>query len=198
MDVKFPLAGYLRYLEAARRRTANGDEGLPERRPPARPRGHFARYIDPTAGTLDYVLVFIPNEQVYGFIHEHEATIAESALEKRVVLCSPLTLFAVLVVIRQSVDSVRMEEHANEILAALGAFRREWGKYQDAVLKVAGDSRRRSVPTKNSAGRACANWNASSTRWNNCGRGPGSDAGAELESGDAPEAFSARVDPTRR
>ena len=51
-------------------------------------------------------------------------------------LCSPLTLFAVLAVIRQSVESVRLEQHANEILGALGGFQREWEKYQESVEKL--------------------------------------------------------------
>ena len=138
MDVKFPLAGYLRYLEAADEaaRAIATKQFLSD----VRQRIHEVTtrdYIDPAAGTLDYMLVFIPNEQVYGFIHEQDAAIAEEALQRRVVLCSPLTLFAVPAVIRQSVESVRLEQHANEILGALGAFQREWAKYQESVDKVA-------------------------------------------------------------
>ena len=196
MDVKFPLAGYLRYLEAgteADRETATSDFLRDVRQ---RVREVTTRdYIDPTAGTLDYVLVFIPNEQVYGFIHQHDATIAQSALERRVVLCSPLTLFAVLAVIRQSVESVRLEEHAHEILAALDAFQREWGKYQDAVETVG----RRITSAQTAYG------DLSGTRTRQLERQldkvkqlraqTGIDAGAELASGDAPEELPARVDP---
>ena len=132
-------------------------------------------YINTAQGTLDYVLVFIPNEQVYGFIHEHDATIADSALEKRVVLCSPLTLFAVLAVIRQSVESVRLEERAHEILGALGAFEREWGKYHEAVLKLGRGLTTTQRAYEDLSGHAYASNGApGSTRWNNCGRGPGS------------------------
>lgn len=137
MDVKFPLAGYLRYLEAPgeSERLSATRQFLSDVR--QRVREVTTRdYIDPASGTLDYVLVFIPNEQVYGFIHEQDAAIAEEALQRRVVLCSPLTLFAVLAVIRQSVESMRLEQHANEILGALGAFQREWEKYQQSVEKV--------------------------------------------------------------
>ena len=61
-------------------------------------------YVEPGA-TVDYVLLFIPNESVYGFIHEHDPTLIDEALRQRVVLCSPFTLFAVLAVVRQAVDS---------------------------------------------------------------------------------------------
>ena len=137
MDVKFPLAGYLRYLDAA----AEVERGAALRQFLSDVRQRIREvatrdYIDTAAGTLDYMLVFIPNEQVYAFIHEQDAAIAEEALRQRVVLCSPLTLFAVLAVIRQSVETVRLEQHANEILAAIGAFQQEWANYQRAVEKV--------------------------------------------------------------
>ena len=196
MDVKFPLAGYLRYLEAgtdADRATATTAFLRDVRQRIREVTGRD--YINTEQGTLDYVLVFIPNEQVYGFIHQHDATIAQSALERRVVLCSPLTLFAVLAVIRQSVESVRLEEHAHEILGALDAFQREWGKYQDAVETVG----RRITSAQNAYG------DLSGTRTRQLERQldkvkqlraqTGIDAGAELAGGDAPEELPARVDP---
>ena len=59
--------------------------------------------------TLDYVLLFIPNESVYSFMHEHDPGLIDAALAQRVVLCSPFTLFAMLAVIRQAMDSFRLE-----------------------------------------------------------------------------------------
>jgi len=139
MDVKFPLAGYLRYIEAASdpERDAARKQFLSDVR--ARLREVVTRgYIDPAAGTLDYVLVFIPNEQVYGFIHEHDPNVLDEALGMRVVLCSPITLFAVLAVIRQSVENFRLSEQTDRILSALGGFATQWEKYQDALGKLGG------------------------------------------------------------
>lgn len=139
MDVKFPLAGYLRYIEAATdpERDAARKQFLSDVR--ARLREVVTRgYIDPAAGTLDYVLVFIPNEQVYGFIHEHDPNVLDEALGMRVVLCSPITLFAVLAVIRQSVENFRLSEQTDRILSALGGFATQWEKYQEALGKLGG------------------------------------------------------------
>ena len=137
MDVKFPLAGYQRLLEApsAGERERATRQFLSDVR--QRIREVTTRdYIDPASGTLDYMLVFIPNEQVYGFIHEQDAAVLDDALIQRVVLCSPLTLFAVLAVIRQSVDNFQLSEQTDRILSALGAFAKQWGMYQEAVGKV--------------------------------------------------------------
>ena len=92
-------------------------------------------YIDPDT-TVDYVLAFIPNESVYSFIHEHDPEMVDFALTQRVVLCSPFTLFAVLAVIRQSMDAYRLERTSDEILTCLGGFTKEWEKFSDQVDKL--------------------------------------------------------------
>ncbi len=137
MDVKFPLAGYLRFLDADTdpERDIARKQFLSDVR--QRLREVTGReYIDTSNGTLDYVLVFIPNEQVYGFIHEQDPQILDEALAMRIVLCSPLTLFAVLAVIRQSVENFHLSEQTDRILGALGGFAKQWEKYQTSVDKV--------------------------------------------------------------
>ena len=137
MDVKFPLANYLKHLDAP-------DEPTRERYQAAFLRDVRNRikevttreYIDPAGGTVDYVLVFIPNEQIYGFIHEHDAAVLDDALRQKVVLCSPLTLYAILAVIRQAAETFRLEQASREILSLLGAFQREWIKYVELMAKM--------------------------------------------------------------
>lgn len=137
MDVKMPMAAFNRYLEAGddAARDAAAKEFLRDAK--QRIKEVTTRdYINPAEGTLDYTLVFIPNEQVYGFIHEQDASIVDFALENRVVICSPLTLFAVLAVIRQSTDNFRLEARTREIQDAISAFARQWQMYKDETQKV--------------------------------------------------------------
>ncbi len=127
MDVKFPLDNYLRYLEADSdiERQQYRNNFLRDVR--ARIKEITTRdYINPEQNTLDYVLLFIPNEQVYSFIQEQDPLIAEEALKNKVVICSPITLFAVLAVIRQAVDNFALEKISGEILTLLGAFKKQW------------------------------------------------------------------------
>ena len=134
MDVKFPLDNFLRVLGAesdVERQTAT-KQFLTDVR--ARITEVTNRdYIDPAAGTLDYLLVFIPNEQIYAFIHEHDPSLLDDALRQRVVLCSPFTLFAVLAVIRQAVENFRVAERTTEILSALGTFAQQWTRFRDTT-----------------------------------------------------------------
>jgi DNA recombination protein RmuC len=127
MDVKFPLDNYLRYLDAEsdleQRRFR--DDFLRDVR--AKVKELAARaYCDTTAEAVDCVLLFIPNEQLYGFVQEHDGALLDQALERKIVMCSPLTLFAVLAVVRQAVDSFRLERTTSEILDVLGTFSKQW------------------------------------------------------------------------
>jgi DNA recombination protein RmuC len=93
-------------------------------------------YVDPAANTVDCVLLFIPNEQVYGFIHEQDRALLDDALRDKVVFCSPLTLYAVLAVIRQAVDNFRLSQTTQEILGLLQGFEKQWSKFVDQMDKV--------------------------------------------------------------
>lgn len=146
MDVKFPLDNYLKFLDA---------KSEPER---AKYRTDFLRdvkarvkevatrdYINPEQNTVDSVLLFIPNEQIYAFIHEQDSAILDDGIRQGVVFCSPLTLFAVLAVIRKAVDNFSLEQTSNEILSLLGDFKKQWGEFLgklELVGKRIGDAQK--------------------------------------------------------
>jgi len=137
MDVKFPLANYLRAVEAdtdpARKQAV--DQFLKDVR--SRIREVATReYIDPAAGTVDYALVFIPNEEVYSFIHQHDPALMDDALRTRVVPCSPLSLYAVISVIRQASENFRFEQSSRRILDLLGEFHKQWKLYVEVMERL--------------------------------------------------------------
>ncbi len=130
MDVKFPFDNYMAWLEtpAGVEREKFCRSFLKDVR--ARIKEVASRdYIDPGQSTVDYALLFIPNEQVYSFIHEQEPGMIDEALERRVIFCSPVTLYAVLAVIRQAVDNFTLEETSKEILGLFGTFRKQWYEF---------------------------------------------------------------------
>jgi len=92
--------------------------------------------FDPAGGTVDCVLLFIPNEQVYAFIQEQDRSILDDALRDKVVFCSPLTLFAVLAVIRQAVDNFQLSRTSLEILERLQGFEKQWERFVEQMDKV--------------------------------------------------------------
>ena len=138
MDVKFPLDNYSRFVSA---------ETDPEREA-ARKQflADVKNHVKVLAGrsysekssdtTIDFVLLFIPNEAVYKFIHEEDSSIIDGALNKKLVICSPITLYAVLGVINQATKSFEIEKSAQELMVLLGKFESEWKKFVEQMAKV--------------------------------------------------------------
>lgn len=133
MDVKFPLDNYVRVLEAEadNERAACTKAFVKDVR--QRVREISTRAYAEGDEAIDTVLLFIPNESIYAFIHEHDTQLVDVALQQRVVLCSPFTLFSVLAVIRQSVDAFLVERTSDQILECLGGFGTQWRKFSDAL-----------------------------------------------------------------
>ena len=82
------------------------------------------------------MLLFLPNETLSGVHPRARPGALDDALGQKVVLCSPLTLFAFLGVIRQAFDNFMVEQTSDEILALLGAFGQQWGKYIESLETV--------------------------------------------------------------
>jgi DNA recombination protein RmuC len=136
MDVKFPIDNYLRHLDAdspleAEQAAKQFVRDVKQRVKELTRRG----YVN-AEHTIDFLILFIPNESVYAFIHEQDPALLDDAMAQKVVLCSPFTLFALLGVIRRAMDSFLVEQTSTEILRCLGGFSQQWGKLTDAIEKV--------------------------------------------------------------
>lgn len=123
MDAKFPLDNYIKMVntpEGLDRAAAMKEflKNVKERIKEIQNR----EYINPAENTLDFVLLFIPNEQVYGFIQENMPELMEEALKDKVVLCSPFTLYAMLSVIRQAHENFRYENDIRKIIGLIEQF----------------------------------------------------------------------------
>ncbi|MFH1824523.1 MAG: DNA recombination protein RmuC [Candidatus Firestonebacteria bacterium] len=130
MDVKFPLDNYLHYFEAGGETEMQNYKSQFLRDVRSRIKEVTTRdYINPEENTIDYMIVFIPNEQVYAFINENDRTILDDALKNKVVLCSPLTLYAILAVIRQAIDNFKMEKTASQVLVLLNTVSKQWTNF---------------------------------------------------------------------
>jgi DNA recombination protein RmuC len=137
MDVKFPLAHYEKYIET-------DDEGvmINEKKEFLKDvKNHIKaissrNYIDPSSGTLDYVLMFIPNESIYSFINQEDGSVIDFALKNKVLLCSPLTLYAILSLINQATQNFAIEERASDVMKLLRKFKDQWSKYVETIDKM--------------------------------------------------------------
>ena len=137
MDVKFPLDNYLRMMNA------EGDEEKEKfkndflKDVKARIKEIQNRsYINPQEQTLDYVILFIPNETVYGFVLENMPTMVDEALAQKVILCSPFSLYAVISIVRQSFDNFHFSRATRDMIKFVASFRKAYEKFKTRFVKL--------------------------------------------------------------
>ena len=138
MDVKFPLDKYAEHFSAEN----DSQRNVAKTEFVRAVKGHIDTlakrdYVNNAKEeALDYVLMFLPNESISGFVHEADPGLLDHALSKKVVLCSPLSLYSFLVVIRQATESFHTEQTAADIMVQINKFNGEWNKYVEAVDDV--------------------------------------------------------------
>lgn len=135
MDVKFPFDNYKKYCDCDNDFERQQYKNQFMKDVKNKIKEVKARdYIN--SETVDYVIIFIPNEQVYGFINESDNSVLDFALQHKVVICSPLTLYAILAIMRQAIDTFKLEETASQVLSAVSDFSKQWEKYVDSVERL--------------------------------------------------------------
>ena len=90
------------------------------------------KYILTEEGTIDYALMYIPSEAVYYEVVNNQ-DLFEYAGEKRVLPVSPTTFYAFMRAILMSFEGQKIEAQAREILAALRAIQKDYGKVGDTL-----------------------------------------------------------------
>jgi len=134
MDVKFPLAHYEKYLasESDMEKDQEKKAFLKDVRNRVKEVAKRS-YINPEGGTVDYVLLFIPNESIYAFLNQEDLDLIDFSLERKILMCSPITLYAILSLIRQAVSNFAMEKKAGEMQVEVGKFQEQWIKFVEKL-----------------------------------------------------------------
>ena len=138
LDSKFPADNYLRYFEATDDVTRATHLDAFKKNVKKHVDDLSKRNYQLLEGreSVDYVLAFIPNESVMGFIQQHVPNQLDDALQRKVVMCSPLTLYAFLMVVRQATESFNVEQKAEQILELYGRFNVAWQHYVTNLKSV--------------------------------------------------------------
>lgn len=136
MDVKFPLDNYRRHAEAE----SEAEQGQRLRQFMSDVGRHIKAlaqrgYAQDENG-VGFVLMFIPVESVWGAILQQKDSLLPHTEARKVVLCSPTTLFPILMMIRNIMDSFQMVAHGQEIIKAVSEFEQQWDNYGEQADKV--------------------------------------------------------------
>jgi DNA recombination protein RmuC len=138
MDVKFPMDSYTAFVAAVDQTSRDSLKkdfiAAVRARVTELQKRDYA--VVTTEHSLDYVLLFVPNESITGFIHEADPNLIDWALVQKVVLCSPLNLYAFLVVIRQATESFHTEQAASHMMQLMNKFKVQWEKYVKSLDQV--------------------------------------------------------------
>jgi DNA recombination protein RmuC len=94
-----------------------------------------AEYIQPSAKTLDYAILFVPNEMVFSFINQKFPELVDEAMSKKVMIVSPFTFLIVARTVIESYRNFMMEDKLKDIIQYVTEFVGEWSKFKDEFLK---------------------------------------------------------------
>lgn len=94
-----------------------------------------AEYISPESDTLDYAILFVPNEMIFSFINQKLPEIIDEALAKKVILCSPFSFLVVARTVMESYRNFMVGKKIQEVIKQVEAFSAEWIKFDDEFQK---------------------------------------------------------------
>lgn len=93
-------------------------------------------YINPEKQTLDFVIMFVPNEMIFSFIYEKLPEINEYCNKHKVILAGPFGFTAVLRLVLQAYRNFRYQKDLQQILGLIDKFQTEYLKFGESLEKL--------------------------------------------------------------
>lgn len=93
-------------------------------------------YIDPENKTVDFVILFIPNEMIFSFIYDKMNDVWTEAMRNKVVMAGPFSFTAILRLIAQAYSNFRIQENTHKIIQYIKTFEKEFANYSNEFEKI--------------------------------------------------------------
>ncbi len=93
-------------------------------------------YINPEDNTVDFVILFIPNEMIFSYIYDKMNDVWHNAMKQKVVFAGPFSLTAILRLVRQSYDNFKYQKNVQKIITQIKNFDVEFQKYNEEFEKI--------------------------------------------------------------
>ncbi len=134
IDVKFPYAEIQKMATAESR--AAKDQHVRQFVADVKSKiNKVSEYIRPDKETLDYAILFVPNEMIFSFINQNFPDLVDEAISKRVLIVSPFTFLIVARTILESYRNFMIEDKLRDIVGIVGEFRQEWNRFNEEFKK---------------------------------------------------------------
>lgn len=137
IDAKFPYASLVKYSEAKEK--TEQEMYMKKFRADVKEKIKQVctrEYINPQEKTVDFVILFIPNEMIFSFIYDKMNDIWEDAMHKKVILAGPFSFTAILRMVKQAYTNFRYQENLQNIIGLIQRFDIEYQKYSDEINKL--------------------------------------------------------------
>ena len=93
-------------------------------------------YINPEDKTVDFVILFIPNEMIFSYIYEKMPELSQEAITQKIVLAGPFSFTAILRMVKQSYENFRVQKNIYNIIGHVKAFEKEFDTFSESFSKV--------------------------------------------------------------
>jgi DNA recombination protein RmuC len=137
IDSKFPYANIVNMSETSDNDEKNRYKKLFEQDIKKKINDVTSRnYINPEDNTVDFVVLFIPNEMIFSFIYESFPDVWQDALNRKVVMTGPFSFTAILRMVKQAYENFRFQKNIQGIITQIKIFDTEFGKYNEEFVKI--------------------------------------------------------------
>lgn len=137
VDVKFPYQSLVRFQAADRKEEKKAHLTQFGRDVKEKIKQVTGReYINPEEKTLDFVVLFVPNEMVFSVICDQLSEVTEEAMRRKVIIAGPFSFAAIMRMIRQSYDNFRVQEDLHRLVGLIGKFKSEFNSYNVELDKL--------------------------------------------------------------
>lgn len=134
IDVKFPFAALIKMFSTENKEERSAYHRQFETDVKQKIKQVSSRdYINPEEKTVDFVILFIPNEMIFSYIYEQLGDVWEDAMQKKVIFAGPFSFTAILRMVKQAYANFRYQENIHHVIGLIGKFELEYDKYREAV-----------------------------------------------------------------
>ena len=135
IDAKFPLQALVKYQESGENKQEQ-DRYLREFTADVKQKIKQVTtrdYINSEEKTVDFVILFVPNEMIFSFIYDRLNEVWDEAMKKKVILAGPFSFTAIIRMIFQSYKNFKYQENLYDIIKLIKVFEQEYEKFNEAL-----------------------------------------------------------------
>ncbi len=137
VDAKFPYQNLLKLVEATDDAQRAQYRKLFEQDIKAKITQITTRdYVNPQENTVDFVILFVPNEKIFSYIYDEMNDVWSEGIKKKVVFAGPFSFTAILRMVRQAYEYFTVQKNLLAIITSIQTFKEEFAKYGEEFDKL--------------------------------------------------------------